>query len=152
MNSKSWAGDIQCDDNPSSICGLEISFVSADIQDIDIKLIPVNQFCNINNPGILQRCSESELIESFKPTIGAFEFSFNASHTLSQTLYQGLYQDVSLQNAINFYSSVRLTNASRNAAKCVCDFYSLTSSLFRSYNRQCWPAQCAVVPVTTVLC
>ena len=54
VNSKSWAGDIQCDDNPSSICGLEISFVSADIQDIDIKLIPVNQFCNINNPGILQ--------------------------------------------------------------------------------------------------
>ena len=64
VNSKSWAGDIQCDDNPSSICGLEISFVSADIQDIDIKLIPVNQFCNINNPGILQRCSESELNES----------------------------------------------------------------------------------------
>ena len=51
MNTKGWAGDIQCDDNPSSICGLEISFVSADIQDIDIKLIPVNQFCNINNPG-----------------------------------------------------------------------------------------------------
>lgn len=55
MNTKGWAGDIQCDDNPSSICGLEISFVSADIQDIDIKLIPVNQFCNINNPGILQK-------------------------------------------------------------------------------------------------
>lgn len=53
VNSKSWAGDIQCDDNPSSICGLEISFVSADIQDIDIKLIPVNQFCNINNPDLI---------------------------------------------------------------------------------------------------
>lgn len=53
VNTKGWAGDIQCDDNPSSICGLEISFVSADIQDIDIKLIPVNQFCNINNPDLI---------------------------------------------------------------------------------------------------
>ena len=50
LNSQSWQGDVQYDNNPSSICGLEISFSSVP-QDIDIKLIPGNKFCNINNPG-----------------------------------------------------------------------------------------------------
>ena len=53
INSRSWSGDVQYDNNPSSICGLEISFSSVP-QDIDIKLIPGNQFCNINNPGMYQ--------------------------------------------------------------------------------------------------
>merc|ERR1712113_355055 len=52
INSRSWAGDVQYDNNPSSICGLEISFSSVP-QDIDIKLIPGNQFCNINNPDLI---------------------------------------------------------------------------------------------------
>jgi len=52
INSRSWSGDVQYDNNPSSICGLEISFSSVP-QDIDIKLIPGNQFCNINNPDLI---------------------------------------------------------------------------------------------------
>lgn len=59
VNTKSWSGDIQCEDNPAAICGLEISFVSADIKDIDIKLIPVNQFCNINNPDVITGLNSS---------------------------------------------------------------------------------------------
>ena len=53
---KSWSGDVQFDDNPAAICGLEISFTSIVPQDIDIKLIPGNNINNtnsINNPGEL---------------------------------------------------------------------------------------------------
>lgn len=52
VNGKSWLGDVQYDNNPSSICGLEISFSSVP-QDIDIKLIPGSKFCNINNPDLI---------------------------------------------------------------------------------------------------
>jgi len=47
---QSWVGEVECEESPSisSVCGLEISFSSIP-QDIDIKLIPGNQNCNINN-------------------------------------------------------------------------------------------------------
>lgn len=50
---QSWLGDVQSEDNPSSVCGLEISFSSIP-QDIDIKLIPGNKYCNINNKDNVQ--------------------------------------------------------------------------------------------------
>lgn len=48
MNTRTWLGDVQYQDNPASICGLEISFSSVP-QDIDIKLIPGNSNCAIDN-------------------------------------------------------------------------------------------------------
>ena len=53
MNTRTWLGDVQYQDNPASICGLEISFSSVP-QDIDIKLIPGNSNCAIDNQGELQ--------------------------------------------------------------------------------------------------
>merc|ERR1712106_1092766 len=48
LNTRTWLGDVQYQDNPASICGLEISFSSVP-QDIDIKLIPGNSNCAIDN-------------------------------------------------------------------------------------------------------
>jgi len=48
LSSRTWLGDVQYQDNPASICGLEISFSSVP-QDIDIKLIPGNSNCAIDN-------------------------------------------------------------------------------------------------------
>jgi len=53
MNVRSWTGDVQQDDNPTSICGLEISFSSIIPQDIDIKLIPSSHYSQANNPDII---------------------------------------------------------------------------------------------------
>ena len=51
VSSKCWQGDIESEPgNSNSVCGLEISFSSVP-QDIDIKLIPGNQYCNIINTG-----------------------------------------------------------------------------------------------------
>jgi len=41
-NSRGWVAEVQADDDPSSVCGLEISFKSVP-QDIDIKLISGQQ-------------------------------------------------------------------------------------------------------------
>jgi len=48
LSTRTWLGDVQYQDNPASICGLEISFSSVP-QDIDIKLIPGNSNCAIDN-------------------------------------------------------------------------------------------------------
>jgi len=41
-NSRGWVAEVQAEDDPSSVCGLEISFKSVP-QDIDIKLISGQQ-------------------------------------------------------------------------------------------------------------
>ena len=41
-NSCGWLAEVQAEDDPSSVCGLEISFKSVP-QDIDIKLISGQQ-------------------------------------------------------------------------------------------------------------
>ena len=51
LSTQTWLGDVQYEDNRASICGLEISFSSVP-QDIDIKLIPGNSNCAIDNQGI----------------------------------------------------------------------------------------------------
>merc|ERR1739844_457921 len=48
LSTRTWLGDVQYEDNPASICGLEISFSSVP-QDIDIKLIPGNSNCAVDN-------------------------------------------------------------------------------------------------------
>jgi len=45
---RSWVGDVQDNNTTQSICGLEISFSSVP-QDIDIKLIPGNSNCAVDN-------------------------------------------------------------------------------------------------------
>ena len=48
---RSWVGDVQDNNTTQSICGLEISFSSVP-QDIDIKLIPGNSNCAVDNLGM----------------------------------------------------------------------------------------------------
>jgi len=48
VTSRTWVGDVQDNNTTASICGLEISFSSVP-QDIDIKLIPGNSNCAIDN-------------------------------------------------------------------------------------------------------
>ena len=51
MTRRSWVGDVQDNNTTQSICGLEISFSSVP-QDIDIKLIPGNSNCAVDNLGM----------------------------------------------------------------------------------------------------
>ena len=61
---QSWVGEVECEESPSisSVCGLEISFSSIP-QDIDIKLIPGNQNCNINNAG--KQSQKFDILKSY---------------------------------------------------------------------------------------
>jgi len=62
LSTQTWLGDVQYEDNRASICGLEISFSSVP-QDIDIKLIPGNSNCAIDN-----QASGSEAKVDARPT------------------------------------------------------------------------------------